>query len=417
MAAVPAVQELIALAMKDNPGIGASRHRAEAGAARVGPAGALPDPQASFGIQRGPERDVVISGDGMAGGLHGMLPGMTEYMFTLGQELPWPGKLAAKERVAEAAARRSEVDARGASLALETEVLSNALELMLLQARRRLLSMQSDHWGTIEEIVRSRIDQGGSGAGDAIMAMQERSRLKLRLLELDSQAQDRRDALNQLAARDQGTPIDIGTDILGIDLPKPPSETELLDDLRGRNPEWLGAAVDVRAAEAAEHSAKMDRFPDFFAGAGVSKMSSMTGAMPLAWKAEVGVSVPLWGGRKQGRMVDMAKAERRTAESLQAGLGLELAAKARERARAWRLAFDTAETYAAELIPNGNAALEILVARLQSGGASFLSIVEGLNALLMDQEKRLDAVAQVHRLAILQHGASMDNQARPSKDM
>jgi len=413
LAAVPAVKELIALALKDNPDAAVSRHRTEAGAARVDPAGALPDPQVSFGVQRGPERDVVVSGNGMAGGLHGVLPGMTEYMFSFGQEIPWPGKLAAKERVAETAVRRSEVEARATSLALEAEVLSNALELLVIQARRRLLSMQSDHWGTIEEIVKSRIDQGGSGAGDAIMAMQERSRLKLRLLELDSQAQDRRDALNRLAAREQGTPLDIGADILGVELPKPPGETELLDDLKGRNPEWLGAAVDVRTAEAAEHSAKMDRFPDFFAGAGISRM----GSMPPAWKAEVGVSVPLWGGRKQGRMVDMAKAERRTAESLQAGLGLALAAKARERTRAWKLAFDTAEIYAAELIPNGEAALEILVARLQNGGASFLSIVEGLNALLMDQEKRLDAVAQVHRLAILQHGASIENPAKQSNGM
>jgi outer membrane protein TolC len=233
--------------------------------------------------------------------------------------------------------------------------------------------------------------------------MQERSRLRLRLLELESQAQDLRDELNRLAARGQGAPIDLGSGVLGLPLPKPPSEGDILEDLKARNPEWLAASTDVQAADASLKSARLDRYPDFFAGAGVSKM----GSAPPAWKAEVGVSVPLWAGRKQGRMVAMAMAERQMAESRRSGLDLALAAKSRELARAWALAFDTAGIYAAELIPMGEAALEILMARFQSGGAPFLSIVEALNALLMDHERRLDAVAQVHRMAIRQHGAKL----------
>jgi outer membrane protein TolC len=408
LAAIPAVQELMAQTLKNSPDAGASRHRTESKVARIGPAGALPDPQVSLGLQRGPERMVeILGGDGADGvnahGLHGVLPGTTEYMFSLGQEIPWPGKLAAREGVAKAGAKRSEVEAHGTSLALETDVLSGALELLVIRARQDLFKSQLDHWGAIEAIVKSRMDQGGSGASDAIWAMQELSRLRLRLLEMESREHDLRDDMNRLAVRFMGTPIDLGVDILALPLPEPPLESELLEDLKARNQEWLGASVDVQMAGASLHSAKVDRFPDFFAGASVSKMSSM----PPAWKAEVGVSVPLWGGRKQGRMVAMASAEMQMVESARSALSLALAAKSRERARAWGLAFDTAGIYTLELIPMGEAALEMLVARFQNGGASFVSIVEALNALLMDHERRLDAVAQVHRMAVLQHGARL----------
>jgi hypothetical protein len=106
-------------------------------------------------------------------------------------------------------------------------------------------------------------------------------------------------------------------------------------------------------------------------------------------------------------MVKMTAMELQAAESARSGLGLTLAAKARELAREWALAFDTAGIYAAELIPADEAALEILMARFQSGGAPFLSIVEALNALLADHERRLDAIARVHSAAIRQRGARL----------
>jgi hypothetical protein len=106
-------------------------------------------------------------------------------------------------------------------------------------------------------------------------------------------------------------------------------------------------------------------------------------------------------------MAKMAALELRAAESARSSLGLAMAAKARELAREWALAFDTAGIYALELIPASEAALEILMARFQSGGAPLLSIVEALNALLMDHERRLDAVAQVHAAAIRQRGARL----------
>jgi len=406
IAAIPAVQTLIALAKKNNPDLAVAQSRVHAEHARVGPSGALPDPELSFAVQRSPQRDVMITG---AEGVHlsdlsGALPGMTEYSMSLGQEIPWPGKLAARENVANQGVKRSELGVYETMLTLEAEVLTSCLELLVTQARRELFASQLAYWVATEEIAKASLDQGESSTSDVIHAMQEQARLKLRLLELDNQVQDQVDILNQLTVRDQGSPIELEANILELDLPKAPEENELLEDLKARNPEWLGSIIDIKSADASVHFAKIDRFPDFRVGADVGK----AGSMPMAWRTEIGVTLPIWRERKQSKMIAKAQAERRSAESTQTKLALVLATKSRERARAWKLADVTVRLYENELIPQDEAALEILKARYQNGGASFASMVEALNALLKDKEKRLDAIAQIHNYAILQHRASID---------
>jgi cobalt-zinc-cadmium efflux system outer membrane protein len=335
--------------------------------------------------------------------LSGLLPGMTEYSMSLGQEILWPGKRAAKENMAIQDAKMGEVGEQGAALALESGILAACLELMATKARQELIVSQLGYWASAEAIVKARLDQGGSGAFEAIQAMQEQSRLKLRALGLEKQAIDQCDRINELAARTQNTPIEIEADILGLPLPEPLGAEEIAADLKNRNPEWLASSVAIKGADASLNMAKLERFPDFMVGAGVSKASGM----PVGWMLEAGVSIPLWASRKQGREVAKAQSMRGAAGSEQMGLALALEAASRERARSWKLAYDTAKLYEKELIPQGEAALEILIARFQNGGAAFGEMVDALGELLKDREMRLDAIAQTHSIAILQHGAML----------
>jgi len=411
LVSLPAVQSLLASAKGDHPDIAQARARMHAEHTRPGPAGALPDPEVSFSIQRIPAMDVMISGDVMGSGgapldvmLSGMVPDRTEYSLSVSQGLPWPGKRAARANLARESAQRSGVGLHQTTLSIEGDILAASLDLLVNQGRRRLQEEQARHWEAAEGLATARLEQGKEGASDTLRAMQERTRLRMRLLELENQAQDLADALNRLAARPAGTPVELQEDILKVARPTRPGEAELLEDLRARNPEWLGTAVDQRSAQAAIASARLDRFPDFRLSAGVMK----GGSMPAGWRADVGVALPLWSGRKQGRVVAQREAELQGANAARGSLTLTLATRARDRARAWGLAQETLELYERELLPQGEAALEILMARFQTGGASFASLVDALNALLRDRESHLDAVAQLHRLSILQYRASLD---------
>lgn len=411
IASIPAVQMLVAQARGNSPDLAAARFRAHAEHAKQGPAGAMPDPRLSFLVQKSPERHVAINGGVPAHGsdpmdaqaLSGVLPGMTEYSMSLGQEIPWPGKRAARENMAIQEARMSEVGEQGAFLALESNILASCLNLMVTQARKELIASQLGYWAAAEKIIKAGLDQGSGSAFEAIQAMQEQSRLKLRALELEVQLQDQCDRINELTARAQNTPIEINASILGLELPKPLLADQIAADLKHRNTEWLASGVGIVGADAFLQVAKLDRFPDLMVSAGAAKANGM----PVGWMIEAGISIPLWAGRKQNKEVARAQSMRGAAESEQRGLALAIEAVSRERARSWKLAYETAKLYESELLPQGEAALEILIARFQNGGASFGTMVDALGALLKDQELRLDAIAQVHSMAIQQHGAML----------
>jgi cobalt-zinc-cadmium efflux system outer membrane protein len=370
----------------------------------------MPDPKLSFSVQKSPERHVAISGGVPHGSdpmdtqaLSAALPGMTEYMMTLGQEIPWPGKRAAKENMALQDAKMFDVIQRGAVRVLESGILAACLDLMVTEAKIELVASQSAYWAATEKIIKAKLDQGGSSTLEAIQAMQEQSRLKLKTLELEAQLQDKCDRINELTASAQSTPIEINASIWGLELPKPLSAGDIAADLKHRNTEWLASDVEVKGAYANLQMARLERFPDLMVGASVSK----AGGMPAGWMVEAGISIPLWSGRKQGKEVARAQSMHGAAESGQRGLAFALEAASRERARSWKLAYDTAKMYETELIPQGEAALEILIAKFQTGGASFGEMVDAIKRLLNDQELRLEAMAQVHSMAIQQHGAML----------
>jgi cobalt-zinc-cadmium efflux system outer membrane protein len=369
----------------------------------------MPDPRLSFSVQKSPERHVAINGGTPAHGsdpmdaqaLSAALPGMTEYMMTLGQEIPWPGKRAAKENMALQNAKMLDVSQQGTALALESNILASCLDLMVTKAKMDLVASQMGYWAATEKIIKAKLDQGGSSTLEAIQAMQEQSRLKLRALELEVQLQDQCDRINELTARAQNTPIEINASILGLELPKPLLADDIAADLKNRNTEWLASGVEIKGADANVQMARLDRFPDLMVAARAAKANGM----PIGWMLEAGVSIPLWSGRKQNKEVARAQLMRGAAESGQKGLALAIDAASRERARSWKLAYDTAKMYETELIPQGEATLEILIAKFQTGGASFGDMVDAIKELLNDQELRLDAMAQVHNMAIQQHGA------------
>jgi len=411
IASIPAVQALVSLAKGNSPDLAAATFRAHAEHAKLGPAGAMPDPKLSFSVQRSPERHVAISGGAPAHGsdpmdtqaLSAALPGMTEYMMTLGQEIPWPGKRAARESMAIQDAKMFDVSQRGAARALESGILAACLDWMVTKAKIELVASQLSYWVATEKIIKAKLDQGGSSTLEAIQAMQEQSRLKLKTLELEAQLQDKCDKINELTASAQSTPIEINANIWGIELPKPLSAGDIAADLKHRNTEWLASDVEVKGAYANLQMARLERFPDLMVGASVAK----AGGMPVGWMVEAGVSIPLWSGRKQSKEVARAQSMHGAAESGQRGLAFALEAASRERARSWKLAYDTAKMYETELIPQGEAALEILIAKFQTGGTSFVEMVDAIKELLNDQELRLDAMAQVHNMAIQQHGAML----------
>src|SRR5512135_2322584 len=104
--------DAIAAARAANPALRSARLEADAAAARVSQAGALPDPQLQLGLDNRP-----VSG-------FGTMDPMTMNTVQLTQTVPWPGKRGFAEERARRLAEAGKLDADAAELDLVARVKS-----------------------------------------------------------------------------------------------------------------------------------------------------------------------------------------------------------------------------------------------------------------------------------------------------
>lgn len=402
---LPGLPDLLAEARAHNPDHLRTLALLEAERAKPGPSGALPDPELALGVTRAPAMDVTITAEpGMPPPmLMGVLPARTEYSIMASQSLPWPGKRGAQEAVAMAGVKRAEADLEASALQVEGQVLEFTLDLLAVRAQRALLEEQDRQWAVAEDLAKTRCELGRGSAADLLQAMQERVRLRQRLLALDAREADLRDGLARTLGRAPEEAPALEGRLLDLPLPPAPGAEALRADLRARSPLWKAAQADQSAAAHALRQAELGRRPDLRVSAGVMKESGMS----PGWKAEVGFTLPVFQGRKQSLVVAQRRAEQAGAEAARIALDRLIAQRARERARAWDLAQQTARLVDQELLPQGRATVEAQLSRYETGKVEFPVVLESLRALLRDRESHLAAVVQLHRLALQQHRADL----------
>ncbi|MEO8682169.1 MAG: TolC family protein, partial [Vicinamibacterales bacterium] len=221
--AVP-LADLIAQIDAANPELAVARREVDASIARIRPAGAPPDPTISAGYMSGFLRPPFFPSSNTPDGL---------WQFGVTQEIPYPGKLAAKSTIASQLAERARwnVEARRVELVAALKTAYADLELAerslaILDGTRAVLEEAHSHAET-----RFRVGRGPQQ--DVLRAQLEISVLRER------ETMFRRDRLTALAAingvlgRAQGTPLN--TMPVTIDTPPPVSELQRLAD--ERNPQ------------------------------------------------------------------------------------------------------------------------------------------------------------------------------------
>lgn len=404
---LPGLDSLLEKVRARSPVLKEGHARIAAERARLGSLGALADPDLSVGLSRGMEADVMIEGppgDMEAGGLKAMVPARREWSFMVGQTLPWPGKRAARVALGETGVRRAEEELTAMRAQQEGELLEGVLDLLALRTQRGLIEAQIRVWDTAETLAKVAVESGRGSTSDVMAALQSKARLRQRLLALGAKEGDLVDRLIRLA----GEPLPESAlgfgQLMSLPLPKAPPADELAADLLARSPEFRLREVEVEGAARAVDVARREVRPDVRVSAGVMAERGMA----PGWKAEVGLSLPVFSRRKQDQIVVQRRAEQAQATHGREALRQNIQQRARERARAWQLAQDTAALVARELLPAGDANIQTLLGRFEHGRADFSAVLVALNNQLNDQEAHLAAVVALHRLSLHQHRASLD---------
>jgi cobalt-zinc-cadmium efflux system outer membrane protein len=363
------VESLLEFARDRHPEFAALRAEAESAAARIEPAGALPDPTV-----RAELRDVTNEGQDASANLLPSRIGSARYVFS--QTLPWSGKRDLRREVAGAGADEARARARAGWVDLATRI-----KLTYAQHHVHLLSIRHakeslDLMRRVADIARTRYAGGLGGQQDALRAQSEIIAMETDIVMLEGESAQASARMRALLGRPENVKLRPPEELRTLP-PVASLELKTLEDrLRANNPQL--AAVDARIVGAEKTKALVDlnRYPDVTLGVSPTQRRNRVSE----WELMFEINIPL-------------QRESRRAQEREAELNLDAARLRREDALNQVLA-SLAESIAGlqvaqkletlitgSLLPQAELGLQAALAAYETGRAEF--------AMVLDAERQL----------------------------
>ena len=372
-AADTTLARITAEAIAANPSLGASRAMARAAAARVRPAGALPDPMVSAGVMDLTLPRVAFHESDF-----------TEVDLELSQEFPWPGTLGARTQAAAAEARAREADVGARRRDITVQVAALYYRLRYVVTARAILERQRALLAAAVDIATTRYATGSAPQSDPLQA-------RVALARLDAEDADLAERLASAGAELKALRGVRGAESLTVELIRPQTiplglhgaRRDAMDtpDSFATHPRLAARRAALEAAERTVRVEQLGARPDF-------SITTRYGARPLGadfFSAFVGIRVPLWAGRKQGRLADAARAD---ADAARAQLDEEtLALEAEVQTAQAGIASGEARLglLTTQVIPSAWATVEAVLRSYQVGQAPFLNVLAAEDSLYRAQ--------------------------------
>ncbi|MGE5803073.1 MAG: TolC family protein, partial [Gemmatimonadota bacterium] len=335
-------REAIRVALFANPMLRASRLSADAATARIGPAGALPDPQLQLGLM-----------NRMASDFGSTMDPMTMNQLQLMQMLPWPGKLGNAKRAARHTAAAAHADADEQERMLAARVRMVYYEIAYAD---RALDVMHQTRGLLRDFTNVATTMYAVGSGvqqDVLRAQVEVARMGEEITRMGQMRIAAAARLNALLGREATSPIG-PVELPGLPAADLPAIDTLIAWAMGDRAALRAGAERVAAAEAALRSARRELYPDFQLGVQLQRRPEFPDMVSLMF----GFNVPIFAGARQlpmrremAAMRDMSQAELLNQRNETIAQVIETRARA-EQDRA------LGELYRTNILPQARAAVQ-----------------------------------------------------------
>ena len=353
------ITEAVRLALANNPGLHAAEFSAQAAQQRIGPAGALPDPQLQFGLM-----------NRMAGDFGSTSDPMTMNQVQVMQMLPFPGKLGRARDAVRHQAAAADADALEQRRMLIAQV---AEEYSSLAYTDRALDAMTRTQGQLRDFAQVTTAMYAVGTGlqqDVLRAQVDVARMSEDITNMEQDRVAGAARLNTLLGREATAPV--GALELPVDTLPLPSQDSLVA-LALQNRGALQAGVErVAAADASLAAARRDVFPDFQVGLAYQQRP----AFPSMVSLMVGVTLPVFAGSRQlparremAAMAQMATAEQLSLRNETTALVIETRARAERDRNLERL-------YRNEILPQARAAVQSALAGYRVGKVNYMTLID-----------------------------------------
>ncbi len=286
------LRELIQEALENNPKLEAAVQRALSAEKAIPQAGALPDPELSFGLSNLPVNSFAFNQDPMTGKVIGVM-----------QMFPFPGKLSLATDMAEYEA---------AAIKYQQEEIRNQVIKMVKQtyfdlyATDRALETTEKNRALMEQFVHVAETKYATGSGlqqDVLRAQVEISKLEDDLIMWQQKRLSVVARLNALLKRSVDTLVD--KTIPELMLPDRPVTIFPAEEIEQNRPLLKAWNERIQKAETAVKLAERDIWPNFTIGASYRQRDDLADGREMTdfFSATVSLNIPLYFNRKQNAKV------------------------------------------------------------------------------------------------------------------
>jgi len=366
-AAAISLKSLVAEALEQNPEIIAMRRNFDMMRARVPQAKALPEPMLSYGYMGNavplPPFDIQ-KGDPSSGRALGF-----------SQEIPFPGKLATKGKMANVAAEAEWWAYEQTRLNVVAEVKDAYFDLYYIVKAGETVTKNKELLEKFAKIAEAGFAVGKGIQQDVLKAQVEISKLIDQLTVLEQRRQTAEARINSLLFREPETPVGRPEEIKPRDFPY--GLAELNELALTSYPTLKAQRRRIDREQYGVELAKKDFYPDFSVGLTYFNRPGM----PEMYGVNVGMKLPLYFWQKQRPAVAEATAGAAAEKQRLENITTLLFFRIKDRYLAATTAERLVKLYGTTIIPQSSLALESAIAGYEAGKVDFLTLLDNLVTL------------------------------------
>jgi cobalt-zinc-cadmium efflux system outer membrane protein len=364
------LDSLIAIALQHNPEINMARYDSKAASTRVSVAGQLPDPQLTISAMNVPT-NFTLNSDMMT-----MAP-----QISVMQMFPWLGKLNAASDVQEYGYKASTYKFSSTALEVVTNVRKAYGEIYRVEKTIRYLEYKEQLLQSVVNVAQQLFAVGQVPQQDVFRAAAELTMTQSDIIKMNGMLDDVNARLGALLGQSAPYPIRIDT----LPLPSLPALDSLETVMEQQNPNLRQIHNVELAAQAKKVFAKKDAIPDVSVGVSYGYRGAL---MPYGTKAlnmmnfEIGLSLPIFYGAKQGKMIEEAEAMDLAAQSQYSAADLALHSGLRSMYADASVQEKLIPLYSKQLVPQYEATYNSSLSSYSVGKTTFAMLIDNLTTLI-----------------------------------
>jgi outer membrane protein TolC len=329
----------------------------------------------------------------------GTSQGMT---WSLSQNLYWPGKKRLSGEIVQAQAHQAQSEADSLLVQLVGQLKTAWFSWQANQAQIRLSQTQLDRLAQIKQVTRLRYAHNAAAYADYINAQVTQEQLRTDLLGLERQAQTLAAQINGLVGRPPGLPLALPTQDM-----TPEREVPQLDTLRqaalARNPALKASQFMLEGAQRSVDLAELGSRPDFNVALSFNSAAPPWGfGNNESYGISVGVTFPLYFGRKERHLIDQAKAQLGSARDADESLRQQALLAVDTAYFQWTQSLEQLKLIEGRLLEQARVAYRLTLTNYGTGQTAYIDVINAYNAMRSAEFAALQArsVALQARVAL-----------------